>query len=189
MGKEIWRDVPGYEEMYAISTWGRVKSLARFRKGKAGKPVRVHEKFRKVFFENGYPVVGLMKNSIGKKFGVHRLIALAFIPNPENKPEVNHKNGKKWDFRIKNLEWATRKENAEHASKTGLLPGRTRKPGKKLNDEMVADIRMLLAAGMSRKEIAEFFEVSVFAITDIAIGRTWSPALLRYSYENPNRRD
>jgi hypothetical protein len=71
--------------------------------------------------EYGYPFVQLWIDGVSKKVVVHRLVALHFIPNPLNKPEVNHINGIKLDFSISNLEWCTRKENHYHAQVNGLL--------------------------------------------------------------------
>lgn len=74
----------------------------------------------------GYVYVCLFKNNRQKTFRVNRLVALMFIPNPENKPEVNHKDGNKLNNCVSNLEWNTTKENIEHAYRTGLNKGRTK---------------------------------------------------------------
>jgi hypothetical protein len=68
----------------------------------------------------GYPVVNLMVDGVHKTVEVHRLLALTFIPNPENKPQVNHKNGNKLDYSLDNLEWTTPSENMQHAMDNGL---------------------------------------------------------------------
>ncbi len=91
---EIWKDIKDYESLYQISNHGRVKSLSRqitsHNKGYTRK-----ERIRKPFDTKGYYSVTLHKNSKRKTFLVHRLVAQAFISNPENKPEVNHKDGDK----------------------------------------------------------------------------------------------
>ena len=112
---EIWKDIKGYESFYQVSNLGRVKSLSRsiydsrgymvYRKGKIKKPS---------FDKNGYPQIGLCKNGTVITRKIHRLVAQAFIPNPENKPEINHKDEDKTNNRVDNLEWVTEKENVNY---------------------------------------------------------------------------
>lgn len=94
-----WRLIKGYEEEYAISADGRVWS---FRRKIILRPEEVY---------NGYLRVALCVNKEIKHFRIHRLVAEAFIPNPDNKPQVNHINGNRKDNRVENLEWATAQEN------------------------------------------------------------------------------
>jgi len=108
---EVWKDVVGYEGLYRISNQGTVCRL--YKNGKVN--------FMTPRILNGYWRVKLCNGNTQKEYFLHRLIAQAFIPNPENKPEINHINGIKTDNRIENLEWVTRSENAIHATKTGLL--------------------------------------------------------------------
>ena len=111
---EIWKDIEGYEGKYRVSNLGRVK---KFYKDKRSK----RELILKLFMSTtGYYKVSPSKNGISKNFKLHRLIAMAFIPNPENKKTINHKNGIKTDNRIENLEWATHGDNHRHAYRTGL---------------------------------------------------------------------
>lgn len=126
---EIWKDIKGYEGLYQVSNIGNVKSLNRVLKRIDNKKCSIREKILKPNLEKkGYQSVKLcyLKNS--KMFKVHRLVAEAFIPNIENKPQINHKNLNKQDNKITNLEWCTAKENIIHAAKRGLL---SRKPTKK----------------------------------------------------------
>lgn len=115
MKKEIWKDIPGYESYYQASTWGRIKSLERINKYSNGR-VRLEKelvlKLRKNKF--GYLQVILTKNNKPKTYQVHRLVALTFLENIENKPCVNHINGIKDFNKIDNLEWVTHKENTKH---------------------------------------------------------------------------
>lgn len=104
---EDWKDIPGYKGLYRVSSFGRIKSL---KKNIIMKPI---------LQSNGYCHIGL-NNGVQKQFRLHRIIANTFIPNPENKPQVNHKDGNKQNNRIENLEWNTPKENMNHAMRTGL---------------------------------------------------------------------
>lgn len=119
--EEMWKDIPGYEGFYQASSLGQVRSIDRERVDKLGRKFRVKGKIRKLATsEDGYLEVDLNCNGVVKYVRVHRLVALTFIANPENKPEVNHKDGNKKNNNIHNLEWATTAENIRHAIHTGL---------------------------------------------------------------------
>lgn len=107
--EEIWKPIPEYEEYYEVSSLGRVRRI------RTGRILKNH------IDSYGYLVVGLHVHSKQKTCFVHRLVAMTFIPNPENKPQVNHINGIKTDNCSTNLEWATSSENMRHAYNTGLI--------------------------------------------------------------------
>lgn len=120
--KEIWKDIKEYEGIYQISNFGRVKRLDSViaTKHRSGKLVNVLKQERFLIpTDNGhnYLIVGLSKNNKRKNYYVHRLVAEAFISNPQNKTQVNHKNGDKSNNNIENLEWVTAQENMIHSSK------------------------------------------------------------------------
>ena len=124
--KEVWKDIKGYENLYQVSNYGNVKSLDRYIKNKNGKMQFYNEKILRPNDSKGYLKVTLSKNNRQRTFRIHVLVAKTFISNPENKPEVNHKDGNKHNNHIDNLEWNTRRENEIHAYQKGLA-----KPSKK----------------------------------------------------------
>lgn len=111
MSNEIWRPIKGYETEYMVSNLGRVKSLYREVNCGKGKSI-VNEKYLTPHTNAfGYLTINLSKRSKTKSYLIHRLVAQAFIPNPENKPEVDHINTIRDDNNVKNLRWVTRQEN------------------------------------------------------------------------------
>ena len=126
--KETWKDIKGYEGRYQVSDIGRVKSLERRFVDKRGYKRTIRGQILRPSTEkDGYLQVYLYKGDSdkGKNFFVHRLVCKSFHENPKNKPEVNHINEDKLDNRACNLEWVTRKENANN--KTNNLPYGERK--------------------------------------------------------------
>ena len=112
MEMEIWKDIKGYEGLYQISNCGRLKSFKKISSGYIMSNKN----------QNGwYFTVALLKNNTRVTARIHRMVAEAFILNPDNKPEINHKDLNKQNNHVDNLEWVTRKENVSHAIK--LCPG------------------------------------------------------------------
>lgn len=130
---EVWEDVKGFEGLYQVSNFGNVKSLPKLlsRLGKSQFMTKV-KILKPGYDKDGYLHVGLFKDKKAHRNKVHRLVAMAFIDNPENKPEVNHIDGNKQNNNVWNLEWCTKSENGIHAyrvlkrkstfcGKTGIL--------------------------------------------------------------------
>ena len=113
---EVWKDIEEYEGLYQVSNYGRIRSFDRWVIGKSNSKRFKKGKILKTVEHNGYQHIFLYKNGKGKWFYVHRLVAQAFIPNPDNLTEVNHINEIKNDNRVVNLEWCDRKYNVNYGT-------------------------------------------------------------------------
>lgn len=102
--KEVWKDIQGYDGKYSISNFGNVRSNHYGKK-------RILKPMRNAGIYNGYLTVTLYNNSVGKKVKIHRLVAEAFLPNPNNLPVINHKDEDKTNNKVDNLEWCTKLYN------------------------------------------------------------------------------
>ena len=131
--------VKGYEELYEVSDTGRIFSYYNMGNHK---PDKTRRELNPSFDARGYLTINLTKNGKTKQYKVHRLVAEAFIPNPKNKPEVNHLDGDHQNNDQGNLEWATRVEQEEHALRMALKDTRGEKNGMaKLTNEQIVEIR------------------------------------------------
>ena len=130
-----WRPVPGYEECYEVSDQGQVKSIERYVVGRWGNQIYVPEKILKPSIHTGgyYWISGTRK---GKKvnFSIARAVAKAFIPNPENKPQVDHIDCNKANNTVSNLRWVTAKENIHFAEENGLRDHSYQQAKEKMQD-------------------------------------------------------
>lgn len=117
---EMWKKINEFDN-YEVSNLGRVKSLNHFAKNGNGTRIVRGRILKLIYDKDGYYMVSLRQNAIRYPKKVHRLVAEAFIQNPENKPQINHKNCIKTDNRVSNLEWVTHSENMLHSYKNGLM--------------------------------------------------------------------
>lgn len=129
--EEVWKDINGYDGVYQVSNLGRIRTKDRMLKReyhngyvRKGQLIKMHED------KDGYLRVNLYKNGKPKTGLIHRLVAQTFIPNPNNLPQVNHKNLNKQDNRIENLEWISLEDNIKHAANFGLYHHPERKRDK-----------------------------------------------------------
>lgn len=178
MSEEIWKDVVGWEGYYKVSSLGRVKSVNRIVPRSDGTKYPVKERILKLeLCKNGYIRIGLHKDGSWKHFLVHRLVAEAFIPNPENKPQVNHFDSDMSNNAVENLEWCTASENAMHSF--AYNNRKKAKPPVKYGSENNMS-RKIVKLGINGKYIAKYDTMSEALIElgaksnhiiDVCVGR------------------
>lgn len=162
MTRERWRTVADYEGFYEVSNLGRVRSTGRARTNYSASP-RV---LKPGGGKSGYHTVTLYVEGRRRTRYVHRLVAAAFIPNPKDLPEVNHKDTVRANCAASNLEWMTHAQNKDHAKS---MPGY----GLKLRAPQVAEIKRRLLTGEHPKQIAVGCPASVQTVKAIKYGRVW----------------
>ena len=169
---EIWKDVIGYEGLYQVSSLGKVKSLARESKRNTFK-----EKILNPHLDGrGYPFVALYRNNVPKQIKVHKLVATAFLDNPENKPTVNHIDEDKTNNTAENLEWATFKENANHGTRNQRIASANRENHNRCAKQRKPvdqyDINgYFMNTWNSASAVADFFKINRSEITQCCKGK------------------
>lgn len=172
---EIWRDIKGYED-YQVSNLGRVRSLERVILRSDGTTEKRKSRVLKTSQKsNLYDATVLYKNKKHKSFLVHRLVAITFIPNPNNLPQVNHINGIKKDNRVENLEWCTHQENITHSIRTGLKnTNGSKNCNALLTEKEVLEIRdKYIPFKYSCRMLAEEYNVKTSTINKIVCNLAW----------------
>ena len=159
---EVWKDVQGFEGLYKVSNLGNVFIVS---KNRNQIPLKV---------KNGYLLVDLCNCGKKNRISIHRLVAIHFLSNEENKPQVNYKNGIKTDNRLENLEWATASENQRHSLNNGLKIPKKGEECKysKITEKDAIDIKYGYK-GLIHKDIANIYGISRTTVIDIRKGRSW----------------
>lgn len=164
---EEWKEIPGLSSRYGKY---KASSEGRVMNGK-GKIMLLRPHYK------GYRVIRVIKDGRSTNFQVHRAVALAFIPNPENKEQVNHKNGIKDDNRVENLEWCTSYENYTHARLNGLYRVMKKggdSPAAHLTNEQALEIRNTkIGNGITRQSLCKKYGVSIHVIKDVRHGKSY----------------
>lgn len=165
--QEVWKNIKGFEQYYQVSNLGKVRRIEN-PKYKSRKNYIICQQTDK----NGYVSVLLSVDGFHKKLLVHRLVAQAFIPNPNNKPIVDHLDFDKLNNKKDNLDWVTQSENCQRAIKAGRLPNnKGEKHGmSKLTEKQVIEIKK---SNLSGYQLAKDYNISTQTIYDIRRGKRW----------------
>jgi len=171
IGEEIWKPVINFEYLYECSNFGRVRSIGKDGRGFRSRILNGYKN------EFGYLVVSFVGLNNSKKLKIHRLVASSFIPNPENKRTVNHKNGIKTDNRVENLEWCTHSENHLHSYRvlgrkpgmsgiTGVLNKKTKKVA-----QLDSENGNIIKVFNGRLEAAKILGINAKHISAVSVGK------------------
>jgi hypothetical protein len=173
---EIWKDIQNYEGSYQVSNLGRIKSLER---GdicpNGGKFIR-KERIMKLRESNGYRRIQLLRNGKYKVYQVHRVVAIAFISNPDNKPFINHINFIRDDNSVENLEWCTHQENILHNVRNNRVKYNIAEfhPNSSITREQATEVKKLIIKGVKPTPISKQTGINVGIIYNIKAGLSWN---------------
>lgn len=193
MEDEIWKDVVGFEGYYEVSNKGNVRSVDRHVPSKSrlgtvkydfypSQPIKAREVY------GGYQQVKLNRNG---KFprAIHRLVAQAFIPNPDSLPEVNHIDGNKANNCVENLEWVNRSGNSKHAYETNLTKSGAKHHYAKLTEKLVAEIlHVNNTTKLTYTLIGRLFNVCAESVSNMCRGKSWKQPHVRGVIESHLKR-
>jgi hypothetical protein len=198
--EEQWRDVPGYEGLYQVSSWGKVKSLSRQTRNGPGDNHWMWSKDRILaapIDARGYRYVGLPRFAADgqatctyKNHRVHLLVLAAFVgPLPQDQMG-RHLDNNKLNNRLDNLAYGTHQDNMNDKFVHGTNPAGSKNPGSKLSEDDVLAIRNAFVRGATQTSLALEYHVSVGSVCNIVHGKSWQhvtmpPKLLRYLEQHP----
>lgn len=168
---EIWKDILGFFGDYQVSSLGHIKSFKKDATGIVLTPTLSHKGYERIRLSAG----------ITKQYSVHRVVAEAFIPNPDNLPQVNHIDGNKLNNCIDNLEWCTNLENMQHARKNNLFPDvfGDNNPNARISSSDVKNIVDKYNSGISIKDLAKNYNIPISRVRSIIYGNTWKEENLK----------
>ena len=155
--RERWKDIEGYEGIYKVSNFGNVYSFIS-NKNLSVQPTA----------NNGYPMVDLFKDKQSKMMLVHRLVATAFIPNPKQKPQVNHIDHDRANNDVSNLEWCTPSENIKHCFNNGRHPGSGLK-GTQMHTAKLNELQVRIIKKSSKEELTGVYLAKTFGVSHTVI--------------------
>lgn len=176
---EEWRDVIGYESRYEVSSIGRVRSKSYLKHGRNRYGDISYFTMPKIIAtplnNDGYSSMCLSMLGVRTTAVVHRLVAQAFIPNPDNLPQVNHIDSNRANNRVENLEWVTNQQNVQHSYDSGSNSNKGEKhPRKVLTDDIVRQIREMWRHGLSVINIGKSLGFNRSTVSKVVHGDNWS---------------
>lgn len=167
MSRRVTLNIPGLKHTFTIGEDGSVTNETNGKTLK-GTSISTHNRYVKIHLDKFYPL--------------HRLVAIHFIPNPDNLPQVNHKDGDRMNNSVSNLEWCSSSDNVSHAYRTGLKTNHGEKnPFRKLTESEVKDIWALRHSGLTARQIKERLnlEVTISCIKLVRSGKAWASVTSR----------
>lgn len=177
----MWKPVPAFQGLYEVSNTGQVRSVERTVQCKSsnGTVSRLYKSqlLKPQLNKKGYLKIKLYRTkSDWKMFFVHRIVAAAFLDNPKNLPQVNHKDGDKCNNAASNLEWITNADNMRHAFVTGVRRNESgiAAANARLTEEQVRLVVRMRSDGKPLKEIAKLVQCTTQNVNRICSGKTWS---------------